>query len=280
MIRDSVSTTAIVRFSGLQYASAEDMLAIEEPLEIQLAYRDNTGDAIQKSVSVTMRTPGNDTALGAGFLFTEGILQHRDQVKEITVPEENKLLIRLAEGMQPALNKTERNFYTTSSCGVCGKSSIDAIRTTTPYEVSQEQIQLQPELLYRLPSLLREQQELFDSTGGLHASALFDFEGNFITLQEDVGRHNALDKVIGAAFLNGQLPLHKVILLLSGRASFELVQKAAMAGIAVIAAVGAPSSLAVSLAAEQGITLAGFLRGERFNLYSAPGRIMNSKQQL
>jgi FdhD protein len=278
MTGTSVSRTAIIRVGREQYASAEDMLAVEEPLEIQLAYRDDAGNAVQKSISVTMRTPGRDTALGAGFLFTEGIVQHRDQVEEIMIPGENQVLLKLAEGVQPVLNKTERNFYTTSSCGVCGKSSIDAIRTTAAYSVSPQQLQVTPELLYGLPQLLRAQQELFESTGGLHAAALFDLEGNFITLQEDVGRHNALDKVIGAAFMEGHLPLHKVILLLSGRASFELVQKAAMAGIPVIAAVGAPSSLAVSLAAEQGITLAGFLRGERFNIYSVPGRITNPIQ--
>ena len=179
----------------------------------------------------------------------------------------------MSENKQPLLQKAERNFYTTSSCGVCGKSGIDAIRTVSLYKNDADEICLKAGLFYRLDDVLRKQQAVFESTGGLHASALFDLEGNFMMLREDVGRHNALDKVIGAAFLNDQLPLSNTILLLSGRASFELVQKAAMAGIKIIAAVGAPSSLAVQLAEETGITLIGFLRNQRFNIYSGGQRI-------
>jgi FdhD protein len=266
-------TMDIVKVTGTASLSAGDVLAIEEPLEIQLSYRKN-GAAKFRKVSVTMRTPGNDAELGAGFLFTEGILKSKQGIDNIEVQEDNnEVLVHLAEGVLPELKNTERNFYTTSSCGVCGKSSIDAIKTTSVFAPSEDAIHLDPEVIYSLPDKLRLQQEIFDSTGGLHASALFDLDGNFITLREDVGRHNALDKVIGTALLNDELPLNETILLLSGRASFELVQKAAMAGIKIIAAVGAPSSLAVSLAAESDITLIGFLRAGRFNVYTHSKRI-------
>jgi FdhD protein len=259
--------------TGVESFPAGDTLAIEEPLEIQLAYQEN-GALKNRKVSVTMRTPGNDAELGAGFLFTEGILKSKQEIERIEEGEENNVvLIHMAEGILPELNNTERNFYTTSSCGVCGKSSIDAIKTTSVFAPSEDLIHLEPEVIYSLPDKLRLQQEIFDSTGGLHASALFDLDGNFITLREDVGRHNALDKVIGSALLQDELPLTGVILLLSGRASFELVQKAAMAGIKVIAAVGAPSSLAVSLAEESGISLIGFLRAGRFNIYTHNKRV-------
>lgn len=266
-------TCDIVKVTGKKSFSAGDMLAIEEPLEIQLSYREK-GAVKSRKVSVTMRTPGHDAELGAGFLFTEGIIKSKQEIERIEEQEEhNVVLIHVAEGILPEWNNTERNFYTTSSCGVCGKASIDAIKTTSVFAPSEDLIHLEPEVIYSLPDKLRLQQEIFDSTGGLHASALFDLDGNFITLREDVGRHNALDKVIGSALLHDELPLAGVILLLSGRASFELVQKAAMAGIKVIAAVGAPSSLAVSLAEENGISLIGFLRMGRFNIYTHSKRI-------
>src|SRR4029078_8518278 len=191
------------------------------------------------------RTPGNDDELGVGFLFTEGIIKKRDEVSEVgAVPfADNKVLIILSKNKQPLLQNAERNFYTTSSCGVCGKSGIDAIRTTSFYKIAADAICLQAGLFYQLDDVLRKQQAVFESTGGLHASALFGLDGNFMMLREDVGRHNALDKVIGAAFLNDKLPLSNTILLLSGRASFELVQKAGMAGIKIIAAVWGPSPL-------------------------------------
>jgi FdhD protein len=222
-----------------------------------------------------MRTPGNDEELAVGFLFTEGIIQNKKQVEEVNtlLPGSNQVLVSLCESEQPTLQGAERNFYTTSSCGVCGKSSIDAIRTASCFKDIRDDICLKADLFYELESALRKQQAIFQSTGGLHASALFDLDGNFIMLREDVGRHNALDKLIGAAFLNDELPLTNSILLLSGRASFELVQKAAMAGIKIVAAVGAPSSLAVQLAEDSNITLIGFLRNRRFNIYSASARI-------
>lgn len=254
---------------------ADDELAVEEPLEIQLFYG-GSEQSSQKSVSVTMRTPGCDHELAVGFLFTEGIIQNRGQVLETQpVPfTDNTIGVTLGANENPRLQKSERNFYTTSSCGVCGKSSIEAIKTVSVYKNGPDEIRVKAGMFYGLPVALRKQQAVFESTGGLHASALFDLDGNFVMLREDVGRHNALDKVIGAAFLNDRLPLNNKILLLSGRASFELVQKAAMAGIKIVASIGAPSSLAVQLAQDNGITLIGFLRGERFNIYSGELRVV------
>ncbi len=274
MQNDSVAYIKMKKVSGKELLDADDELAVEEPLEISVQY-DNNGIPVQKCISVTMRTPGNDDELGAGFLFTEGIIQKRDEISGVNeIPlANNKVLITLSNNKQPRLQNAERNFYTTSSCGVCGKSSIDAIRTTSLYKTAADEICVKAGLFYRLDEVLRNQQAVFKSTGGLHASALFDLEGNFILLREDVGRHNALDKVIGTAFLNDELPLTNTILILSGRASFELVQKAVMAGIKIVAAVGAPSSLAVRLAEETGITLLGFLRNQRFNIYSGGQRI-------
>jgi FdhD protein len=270
----SVAHIKIKKVSVGELFDADDKLAIEEPLEIQLLYG-SKGNPAQKIISVTMRTPGNDEELAVGFLFTEGIIQSRRQVSDVKPVRfaDNKVLVALRENEQPSLEKTERNFYTTSSCGVCGKSSIDAIKTKSFYQNNEDKICLNATLFYGLDDALRKQQTIFESTGGLHASALFDLDGNFIMLREDVGRHNALDKVIGAAFLNDLLPLSNTILLLSGRASFELIQKAAMAGIKIVAAVGAPSSLAVQLAEETNITLIGFLRNRRFNIYSGVQRI-------
>ncbi|MDQ3021171.1 MAG: formate dehydrogenase accessory sulfurtransferase FdhD [Bacteroidota bacterium] len=264
----------IQKYNSFGKENTEDLVAVEEPLEIQLLYgsKDNR---IKKNISVTMRTPGNDEELGIGFLFTEGVIQSMRQLSDVKlVPfSENKVLITLYEDQIPILQNSERNFYTTSSCGVCGKSSIDAIKTISLYANTADKIQLKADLFYCLNDDLRKQQIIFESTGGLHASALFDLDGNFVMLREDVGRHNALDKLIGAAFLDEQLPLNNKILLLSGRASFELIQKSAMAGIKIVAAVGAPSSLAIQLAKETGITLIGFLRNERFNVYSGKQRI-------
>ena len=270
----SVAYIRMKKVSVNELLDVDDELVVEEPLEINVRYN-SIGIPVQKCISITMRTPGNDEELGVGFLFTEGIIQKREEVSEVSaVPfAGNKVLITLSKNKQPLLQNAERNFYTTSSCGVCGKSGIDAIRTVSLYKNDADEICLQAGLFYGFDDVLRKQQAVFESTGGLHASALFDLDGNFMMLREDVGRHNALDKVIGAAFLNDQLPLSNAILLLSGRASFELVQKAVMAGIKIIAAVGAPSSLAVQMAEETGITLIGFLRNQRFNIYSGGHRI-------
>jgi FdhD protein len=254
--------------------NADDKVAVEEPLEIQLTYSTATG-LMHKNIAVTMRTPGNDEELAAGFLFTEGVIKNTTDIDTIkrTVNDENRIMVILKENIVPVLANAARNFYSSSSCGICGKASIDAVRTVSQYGEEKDNIIIDAAVFYPLQNELKKQQKIFEDTGGIHASALFDINGNFILLREDVGRHNALDKIIGAALLNKQLPLSKCILLLSGRASFELVQKAAMAGIKIIAAVGAPSSLAVEMAKDSGITLIGFLRDERFNVYCGKERI-------
>jgi len=281
MTTNSIKRFNITKVSGGAVADTSDALAIEEPLEIRLEYGP-AGDRQIKSVSVTMCTPGNDAELAAGFLFTEGIISSRDAILNIehcfiscAENRENVIVVKLKEGITPNLNSSERNFYTTSSCGVCGKGSINAIRTVSSF-VNKNGIphSIDAEVLFRLPDVLRYYQDAFASTGGIHASGLFNLAGELLLLREDVGRHNALDKLIGAALNNNWLPLDNHILLLSGRASFELVQKAAMAGITIIAAVGAPSTLAVELAEEFNITLAGFLRNQRFNIYTAGHRIL------
>ena len=268
-----IATFNIKKINLNQSVEAEDQLAVEEPLEIQLSV-DKQGDTAPRNLSVTMRTPGQDDELAIGFLFTEGIIQNREQVKGVSSTGQNTVLVTLAENVNPSLQKTDRNFYMTSSCGVCGKSSIDAIRTVSAYQHIQGDFGVSGTLLYSLPEQVRKQQKIFDSTGGLHATALFDGQGKLMLLREDVGRHNAMDKIIGGALMKGLLPLNHAILLLSGRASFELIQKASMAGIKLVAAIGAPSSLAVELAKEFDMTLIGFLRDKRFNIYSGSKRII------
>ncbi len=272
----SVMQLSIIKVDGHSSTKTEDFLAAEEPLEIRLGYG-FAQNRVQKSISVTMRTPGNDFELAIGFLFTEGIIENAAQItsiKHCNGLHENVVRVELIAGLELDLGKLERNFYTTSSCGVCGKSSIDAVKTVCRL---QEQVSAEftfsSEMIFRLPSLLRQNQSIFNNTGSLHGCALFDVDGNLILAREDVGRHNALDKLIGAAINQQLFPLHKYILLLSGRASFELIQKAYMAGIKVVAAVGAPSSLAVQMAADADITLIGFLRGEKFNIYCGAERV-------
>jgi len=274
MQKSAVRDIRIKKISNACISEEDDLIAVEEPLEIQIAYQSG-GKRIKKSISVTMRTPGNDEELATGFLFTEGILYDRNQISKVgtDIFDENKVLITLTDNEIPRLQTSERNFYTTSSCGVCGKSSIDAIKTVSPFANQPDDISVPVGLFYSLQNTLKKQQEVFQNTGGLHASGLFDLKGNIILLREDVGRHNALDKAIGASFLQDQLPLNRTILLLSGRASFELIQKASMAGIRIVAAIGAPSSLALQLAQEFGITLIGFLGNERFNIYSGSDRL-------
>ncbi|WP_276484870.1 formate dehydrogenase accessory sulfurtransferase FdhD [Paraflavitalea pollutisoli] len=269
---DAIATLPVQKIQAGELFTADDMLAIEEPLEIQVLHG---MDRQLRKISVTMRTPGHDAALAAGFLFTEGILRHPGEIEQI-IPVSlgaNVATVVLKPGVQPLLQKTERNFYTTSSCGVCGKASIDAIKTVSAFDNLSDDLHVTPAVLHGLQTQLLEQQAVFAHTGGLHASALFDRTGKLLMVREDVGRHNALDKLIGAQWLDDQLPLNNHILLLSGRASFELIQKAAMAGIRIIAAVGAPSSLAVSLAREYKMSLIGFLRTDRFNIYCGGERI-------
>jgi len=285
MPANQIAELPIIKVHDGEHDHQSDSLAIEEPLEIRLDYGPEK-DRQTKNVSVTMRTPGNDAELATGFLFTEGIIKKQEDIQSaehcFIVCAENKdnvIQVSIQPGVIPHLNNADRNFYTTSSCGVCGKGSISAIRTVSSYDNIETENQVSAETLYLLPAILQKRQEVFADTGGLHASALFDQSGELVMVKEDVGRHNALDKLIGASLAQNILPLNKHILLLSGRASFELVQKAAMAGINIIAAVGAPSNLAVQLAEEFNITLVGFLRGKRFNIYSQPQRILLSKYE-
>lgn len=281
MSKVSVSEVNILKVqSNGADQKVQDILAVEEPLEIRLVYGP-AENRQTKSISITMRTPGYDHELATGFLFTEGIIENYEEINKIyhspsLLNPENILLVELKETVTPDMLKLERNFYTTSSCGVCGKASIDAVRTTGNLNRSNndELILVNKNLFYTLPDRLRQHQDIFETTGGLHASALFDLGGKLLVTKEDVGRHNALDKLIGYALSQGFLPLSNHILLLSGRASFELVQKAAMAHIKIIAAVGAPSSLAVEMAKDFGITLIGFLRDQRFNVYCGEERIV------
>ena len=254
---------------------AEDMLAVEQPLEIKILYGTEDNRHL-KNISVTMCTPGHDEELATGFLFTEGIIKSSDDIiscVSTAAASNNSATTVLKPGITFDPKKMERHFYSSSSCGVCGKSSIDAVKYNFSGDPVHDTMSIPAFLLIQLPELLRKQQEVFEHTGGLHASALFDPNGHLLLSREDVGRHNALDKLIGASLIAGNIPLHEHLLLLSGRASFELIQKAAMAGIKIVCAVGVPSSLAVELAKELDITLVGFLRDGRFNIYSGEQRI-------
>lgn len=254
----------------------QEALAAEEPLELRVD---------GKALAVTMRTPGHDVELAHGFLLTEGVIgaaedistaRYCDSVDDNGRNTYNVLDLALAPGVEPPDTSLERNFYTTSSCGVCGKAALDAVKLKTRFSPECDACRVSPETLVTFPDQLREQQRVFDSTGGLHAAGIFTVDGELLVVREDVGRHNAVDKVTGWAVLNGRVPLGGSVLMVSGRASFELVQKAAMAGIPVLAAVSAPSSLAVELADEQGITLIGFLRGTSMNVYTHAERITGS----
>lgn len=268
----------IQRVSADSITQQTDTLAVEEPLEIRLGFTEN-GKRTHKAVSITMRTPGNDFELAAGFLFTEGILQNRSQINSIKhcgkfPNNQNTVRIDLNENTNIDLKKLERNFYTTSSCGVCGKTSLEALFVSGAKAIDRkDSVKIAAETIHKLPRKLKENQTVFGETGGLHAAALFDSAGKLESLREDVGRHNAVDKLLGAEFLDENPPLSSKILFLSGRASFELVQKAVMAQIPVICAVGAPSSLAVEAAVKFNVTLLGFVRDARFNIYCGVERI-------
>lgn len=268
----SIQSHLIHKYKEGEWTQTQDDLSIEEPLEISLIL-DNGTQKSKHNISITMRTPGDDKNLACGFLFTEGILQNPTDIHKTASLHENEISVLLKPHVSPNLKKLERHFYTSSSCGVCGKASIDAIHTLQPKQAVNTFGQVDAAVLFTLNDQVKQQQAQFKSTGGIHASALFDQMGNILHIHEDVGRHNALDKLIGAAFLNQMLPLDKHILFLSGRASFELIQKAAMAGIQCICALGAPSSLAVSLAQSFNITLVGFLKSSGFNVYGSPERI-------
>jgi FdhD protein len=277
----SIKEVLIKKVNGFNSSTVSDILSVEEPLEIKIEYGPEN-QRIQKNVSVTMRTPGNDPELAIGFLFTEGIISSYNVVKNAfhlqtgcKFEKKNNILVDLKEDFIPHLMQADRNFYTSSSCGVCGKGSIESIKTVSSFNhTNRPELHLSTAILHQLPQKLRLAQSDFASTGGIHASGLFSIEGNLMLLQEDVGRHNALDKLIGAALASDLLPLNQHILLLSGRASFELIQKAAMAGISIVAAIGAPSSLAVELAKEFNITLLGFLKEDRFNIYNSSDEVI------
>jgi FdhD protein len=250
-----------------------ETLVVEEPLEIRVN---------GKAITVTMRTPGSDVELAQGFLLTEGVIGHRDDLVTVrycrgagadNLNTYNVLDATLSPGVEMPQVDISRNFYTTSSCGVCGKASLDAVRTISRYSPGDDASQVKAETLSAMPEQLRAGQKVFASTGGLHGAALFDAEGTMLSVREDIGRHNAVDKVIGWAVEQNRVPLTGTVLLVSGRASFELTQKAVMAGIPVLAAVSAPSSLAVDLASQSGVTLVAFLRGESMNVYTRQDRI-------
>jgi FdhD protein len=276
----------VIKIKNLSRIASDDLIPVEEPLEIRLAYFAQGSYKLQ-NLAVTMRTPGNDMELAAGFIFTEGIINSYADIDNIeyvfaacSENKQNVIQVTLAKNVIPNLSNTERNFYTTSSCGICGKASINAIRTISSFANQPiDSKTIDSDFFLNLPDVLLAQQKIFADTGGLHAAALFNEKGKILFIREDVGRHNALDKLIGACLKENMLPLNDSVLLLSGRASFELLQKATMADIRVIAAIGAPSSLAVSLAEEFGITLVGFLRSNRFNIYSAGHRINMSSYE-
>jgi len=265
----SLELTQVTEWNDGAVHSLQDSLAAEEPLEIRV---DGT------PLTVTMRTPGNDLELAAGFLLTEGIIESRDQLAEIrtiapdSAAKSNVVEVQL-KNTQFTPGNLQRNFFAASSCGICGKASIEAIRRRG-LRAPDSDFRVPPDVLCRLPEKLRVDQTIFDRTGGLHAAALFDVQGNLIAAREDVGRHNAVDKLAGWALLEGRLPLGNFIMLVSGRGGFEIVQKALAAGVPVVASVSAPSSLAVKLARELGLTLVGFLRGQRFVVYSGSFRCL------
>jgi FdhD protein len=270
----ALSPVSVCRVSAAGPAIVSDLLAVEEPLEIRLGF-DAAGTRTHRAVSVTMRTPGSDAELAIGFLFTEGILTEPGQVAGVRAcGPANVIRVDLRPGVAVDLGRLERHFYTSSSCGVCGKTSLAAVRVAPHARPRPAHPHVPAEVVGRLPETLRSAQAVFQRTGGLHAAALFDPAGRLLDLREDVGRHNAADKLFGAQFLAGRTPLGDDVLLLSGRASFELVQKAAVAGVAVLAAVGAPSSLAVELAREHGLSLLGFVRPDRFNIYCGAERVL------
>jgi FdhD protein len=274
-LSEQARDTAVVEWNAGNSRRLQDEVAVEEPIEIRVG-----GTA----VSVTMRTPGDDFELTAGFLFTERIVSSHDDIASIAYgdgpnqrPSTNVVDVTLREGKTVDLSRLQRHFYAASSCGVCGKSSICAVRVHDLRRPT-EGLRISPALLASLPAALRDRQTVFDRTGGLHAAALFDRSGALIDVREDVGRHNAVDKVIGRALLDRRLPLSLQILFVSGRGAFEIVQKALAAGVPVVASVSAPTSLAVELAREYGLTLIGFIRGQRFVVYSGNERLVGSSQ--
>jgi FdhD protein len=266
----SVDLTQVTEWNDGAATRKDDYLAAEEPLEIRIG---------ENPLSVTMRTPGHDLELAAGFLFTEGLVQRREQIIALanaTSDDDGKrgnvVQAEVAAEVLPDFDKLRRHFFAASSCGICGKASIDAVRSRL-LRTPNPDFRVEPKLIVSLPDALRSEQDVFERTGGLHAAALFDARGDLLIVREDIGRHNAVDKVIGWALLNDHIPLSDCILLVSGRGGFEIIQKAIVAGIPVVASVSAPSSLAVQLARELRLTLIGFLRGTRFVVYAGEDRV-------
>jgi FdhD protein len=269
----SINLTQVSEWDDGKLRRKDDQLAAEEPLEIRVG---------KEPLSVTMRTPGHDLELAAGFIFTEGLVQRREQIIALAPAAQqdagnsgNVVEAEFAPEATPNFEKMRRHFFAASSCGICGKASIDSVRSHL-LKAPNPDFRLDPELLIKLPEALRSSQEVFRRTGGLHAAALFDTAGELLVLREDIGRHNAVDKVIGWALLKDRIPLSNSVLLVSGRGGFEIVQKAIVAGVPVVASVSAPSSLAVQLARELRLTLIGFLRGRRFVIYAGEERMMQS----
>lgn len=271
---NAVVFTHVKKVDQTGFLEADDQLAAEAPLQIRLAYYSNNVRQAQ-DIAVTMRTPGRDAVLASGFLFTEGIISSPAEIQSVDLvetPEGSVATVQLHPGIQPQLKRIDRSFSSTAACGVCGKTSMGDIHTVINTPLSSS-FQFPASVLFHLPEILNREQDLFKTTGGIHAAALFNDQGELLMMEEDIGRHNAVDKVIGRALEENAVALGSSLLLLSGRAGFELIQKAAMAGIPVVAAIGAPSSLAVTVAEKWHITLVGFLKSQRFNIYSAPERI-------
>lgn len=271
--RSSTSATIELVRDGA-FATVADIVAVEEPMEIRIV-----ANGESHRVAVTMRTPGHDFDLAVGFLLSEGLIAQREDVVDVSfcpdvddIQQYNVVQVTLAPTATFDLSMLDRNFYATSSCGVCGKGSLEALRTYCAVPAD-DGLLIDESVIRGLPAKLREEQRVFSETGGLHATGLFTSDGSLVTLREDVGRHNALDKVVGGHLMAGDLPLSRSLAVVSGRASWELMQKAAAAGIPMVVAIGAPSSLAVDLAVEFGMTLAGFTRNDGFNVYAGSRRI-------
>lgn len=276
---NSVSDFKILKINKLNSNKNIDLVVNEEPLQIKLQFTENS-EWVEKPLSITMRTPGNDFELAIGFLFSEGIINSINDILQIryceTVKEEEKgnvVIIKLSPNISVDLKNLNRYFYTNSSCGICGKTIIDSIKKCASIHPIIDSVKINKDVFWKLNESLTKHQTIFKYTGGIHASALFNFHGELITIKEDIGRHNALDKVIGEGLKKELIPLQDFILFLSGRVSFELVQKAVRSGILIIVAVGAPSSLAVELALSNKITLIGFIKKDSYNIYSCPERI-------
>jgi FdhD protein len=266
--KPSIALTSVDQWNDGWIAHTQDYLAVEEPLEIQIG---------NKPISVTMRTPGHDLELAAGFLLTEGMISSRSDLMALEQTGANAISAATAENPNLSI-EAQRNFFAASSCGICGKATIESVRVRGIKPVKSG-FQIDPDVLCSLPQQLRESQAVFGRTGGLHAAALFSAAGEILALREDIGRHNAVDKVAGWALMNNQIPLNNSVLMVSGRGGFEIAQKALVAGIPVLACVSAPSSLAVQIAREFGMTMVGFLRGRRFVVYSAPSRVSGKSER-